>query len=585
MKDHPIWSDCKHCNRLGECQDPFPTSGHCPNPNDHQCTIPRHLCNAPEFSYLYMGLLDEDISVTSLFMRWRCGLIPTNEDFLSLREKAITFERENAATENTNEFFCLFREIIFEPILNIAGDFFAYQKNGEIPPTNPPVVEVLLGLQGNAVLMAHPTLLKEYERIGGEWSRWVLDIIKIYLWHLYGGKHLELDAKADDAFRIAFEEEWNNLLPYQDIFYGFRVIPKLSPEHFVRYLRLPHGDERIRIAVGNYFTHQATEYPHMITVLASRFTEVAFEKRLRLMYAPLIESLTEDILKNMSIHGPDRVKIRPDIQTEVWRQYEHFRKDFKFYFKPKNKKHPFGKLGIIDFSGNPQARQRFDQKMKNYGLSHTSDELAEVGFPYYLRQRFRKWINDVYPPDKVTPSELSLDAKSGVDEKEAIVDRITDDTNVNTDRNILIPQEPAAIGRLGTKWAGVSFLTIKQAADHYGIGVDQLRYLDRNGYYSVYRVEDVFDKPWPLKPRMRIYPLTEEAQREMRVAIARLKKKSSHLEGEEFDRKTAARMLKVSTSLLRKWEIQLNIKPRRKGRIVVYDRMLVNEIKKRKNLF
>lgn len=75
-----------------------------------------------------------------------------------------------------------------------------------------------------------------------------------------------------------------------------------------------------RGAVINYFSHQATKHLRLLSVLADGDkVREAFERRLRLMFEPLVGRTTRLALKNLEIK--EDAQAEQDLQAEVWAEF------------------------------------------------------------------------------------------------------------------------------------------------------------------------------------------------------------------------------------------------------------------------
>jgi hypothetical protein len=564
MIELPIWTDCRRCQRLKQCPTSFPANDQCAYPDDHSLGAEHTLVISPTFSNHYSRLLDKDAEIASVFHRWRRGIIPSDADFLLLRERALHadhFMKGDAP-------IFMIRDILHEPQSLMAQDYIAYY----LRPSNAPhdiynslrhVTEVELSALGLVVYNAWPLLIAENARMGSEWSRFVLDQVKLLLWHLLGCKHPDLSSLSDRDFRQRFEKEWKELLQYQDSFYGFRIIPKLSLKDMERYQALKHGNPEIRRAISIYITHQATEYPHLFKPYAPNITEVAYERRLRRLYDPLINAIVNQALNNIEATYQDRKRLRPDVLKQVEEVFLNARQNFSFYWEKSGQQRPAGKQGLVGFPQNSKDQAAIDELLKQRGIPFTSRDFMEVSFATYIRQQLRSWLNRTYGPDKPaeTPFSLQQTVAQGSMQLE---DRIAETAGAWDEANQVL--RPSIVATDGT-----GYFTIQQAAQYHGLTVDQLRWLDREGILPAQRVDQVFSLPYPQKPKVRIYPATEEMRKIIQTVKARLAKHSSHLQGEELDRNTAASMLGVPVTVLRKLESKGELNPPRRGRIVVYD--------------
>lgn len=479
----------------------------------------------------------------------------------------------------------LLQDIMLDALVNIIAGFASH--NLGIPTPRPeddptghlhlntlrPIMDKVLGCFGYVVYTALPVLIEANTKQGSDWSRLLIDQIRFMLWGLHRCKHIDFSGKSDSEFRRLFEQEWRELLQYQDGFYGFRVIPNISIQDMVRYQNTPHGDAIIRRAISAYLTHQATEYPHWIKPLSGKFTEVAFERRIRECYRPLVESLADEAMENLTAAERSKAsnhhtstnwqKMRNDVLEQLWQQYEAARDDYQFYWNAPGRQRPLGKIGFVGLQDVP-IKEKLDALMEQQGLPFRTRDISEVAFAHFIRERLRNWVESVYPADRPHYREVSLDSEQSGNGR-PLQEVLSGQSSWNADANTMHAPTSTVEGI-----DGIAYITIYQAAERAGMTVDQLRRLDKKGFLPCKRVKDVCQKPWTLTGGTRLYPLTAEGDRALQLAKARLAKHSSQLEGEEVDRKTAAKLVGVSPAALCKWEAQGLVQPGRKGKIVVY---------------
>lgn len=95
------------------------------------------------------------------------------------------------------------------------------------------LIQLVVAAFGAAVFFTVPLIIESCEKLGGEWSRCVLDHMRYLVFAIGGYQYLDLSKYNDKRFRTVFESEWKRLLQYSENFYGFRVVPKLSLEHLI----------------------------------------------------------------------------------------------------------------------------------------------------------------------------------------------------------------------------------------------------------------------------------------------------------------------------------------------------------------
>lgn len=557
---HPprfIWTHCRQCTRLRVCEDPFPASGRCPHPTDHVLGPVHDYVREPSQLEEYEAALAHDGVLASIYLRWVRGLRVTENDFLAIRARTVRGVDEDLAHEP----LALLADILGDHLVRVTDDFATYYR---LPDEQ--VLEQMSAAVAFAVKTAFPLVLSGTTRQGADWVRHLLDVTILRMWQQLVRRQLDTRHLDDPQFRVLFEREWEDLLRYQGNLYDFRVVPKLSYSDFVRYQGLPKGKPEIRAAISVYMTHQARAYPHFLKAWFGEVVEQQLGRRLRTMYTPLVEAVVDEALRNLHARGEAVTRMRADLLAEVWEEYDRNWQRFRFYWVHLRKRRPFGYYGLVDFIGNRRAQERFDQLMAGLGLEYRSHDVMEVGFALYLDRQLRRWSRKRYPPDPIPAPEQSLDEFIQEGDEERRGDQVADRGGWNADPEIYPREPPAIIGPDGTP-----YLNIQQAARRYGTTVHRLRRLDGRGTYRAVRAGELTGCATRLRADARVYAAIPEADRAVEIALSRASTHSSRLRGQELNRKQAAAFLGVPTSTLESWERSGKVRPRREGRVVVYD--------------
>lgn len=127
MIEQPIFALCRRCVFLSKCNAPFPASGKCPHPDQAQRGEEHPLLHQPMGSHRYAFLLAQDAQATSLFHRWRRGLVPTNADFEHLR--GLLYEGLGPRAEGVlvaDAVSALLKDILLDALTLLAHDIASY---------------------------------------------------------------------------------------------------------------------------------------------------------------------------------------------------------------------------------------------------------------------------------------------------------------------------------------------------------------------------------------------------------------------------------------------------------------------------
>jgi hypothetical protein len=344
--------------------------------------------------------------LASLFQRWRRGLPLSPRDFLYLREQA----RQARPGYLAPQPMLLLADLLGPHLVPLGTDFLRYYQLA--PPRVTAAFQAGLAF---AVSMASPEVLAATNHLDSPWTEHLVAVVRGWAWLYLQIGYLDTQALDDEAFRVLFEREWGRLQPFRGSCYDFRVIPRLSHDDFVRYQQLPRGNREIRRALSTYLAHQAKESPHLFKPWFPLAVDLAFGRRLRQMYAPLVEAVTREALQNLGATGTDRARLQTDLRAELWQVYDRSWTGFQFYWNYPSKERPFGDRGFVGFAESPRARELFDQLMAALGRPERSRDLSEIAFAHYINQRLRGWVARRYPPDPRPITTLSLEEPQGLD--------------------------------------------------------------------------------------------------------------------------------------------------------------------------
>jgi DNA-binding transcriptional MerR regulator len=514
-----------------------------------------------------------DAVAASIFERWRRGLAVTDADFLAVRARALEASGETAGAEIVPAVLLLLTDIMLPLTVRLWQDYTTYYELDSR--------EVLAGVFRAfqfAVRISGPEVIAASTEQGSDFARHIVDITRHTVWVDLRIAYLDTSSMGDDEFRKLFEREWGRLVPYRDVLYDFRVIPRLPLDAFVRYNRLPRGDRKIRRIVSNYLVHQAKEYPHIFKpwIDFTAFCNRVFFSRLQEIYELLVRKAARRAVSGQRTadrHLPEAVL--QDMLTEAERKFREDLAGFEFHFDYPGRKRPLGSYGLLGFAENPEARRLFDEMMRTLRMPYTSNDLAEIGFAHCIERRLTWWVAQMSPAEPYHPECLSLDAGVSMEDDDTTLgDVVAGSCGWQVNPDSAIEEEPSVAGP-----DGIGYLAIEQAARRCRVSVDQLRYIDRIATYKPLRAKEVFGKCCPLPRNMRLYPSTPEAWEQLRIAILRLKTHSSRLAGTELPRKQAALKLGIPVSTLRSWEKSGKLLGKRRGKMLVCDESYLERAK------
>jgi len=502
-----------------------------------------------------------DRELASIFCRWQIGKAIAEPDFLVMREKAVAAGLGLEAGPRW-----LIWDMLDDDLKSLHRDFQSYYQLDAVK-----VAWALQAAFDGALLAATPDIVTGFLEQGATWDRLVIDLTRQLLWGGLEIQFLTFDNLNNREFQIAFEKEWNDVLPYRDTNFGFRVIPRFSFDDIVRYQSFIHADPQIRSSLSCYMTHQALEAPHLLKLVSPDFTEVAFLRRLSLMYLPLINATVSQARRNLSIVY-SRKQEREAIRDEAIAAFDGFVQHFQFFWRPKQEQPAFGAIGILGLTENEAARKEIDQLLEDHGSTLRTQDMAVYAFAHYMQVNMRFWVKVRYPSDATAPRQKSMDESHGKEGKEQTLhDRVSSKKTWPMDPEAYMDEDPDLEGPDGT-----GYMMKRQAARRYGISEDQLVRMDKAGSLPAMRVKDVFPDGCDYPRDTRLYALSQEMDRQAEIAKQRAKTRSSHLSGQQLNRKQAAYFLEVKERQLRHLENSGAITPARKGTTLVYDDAALN---------
>ncbi len=550
-------------------------------------------------------------------------------DFLLLRQLALDHPDGSRSPS-----MVLLSDLLAANLAEIHADFVSYY--GLDPQAV--MYQMVMAFQW-AVQGSTPEVIAAAAERGVDWGIHICEVVKITVWVSLYSRYLDTDALDDHAFRALFEAEWARLMPYRGLRYNFRVVPRLSLNAFVRYQELRRGNSVIRQIISSYLAHEGKHHPHFIEHWAPLFGEVAFARRLRRIYEPLIRLTARHALDNIEASGADRERLLPDMLEQVRDAFDKAWEAFEFHVAYRGQPSPWGRRGILGLAEDPGFRETFDNYLQNEGAEElglvplsngaagegasvdagtgdgpvlVSTDLTPVLFSVFLRRRLIGWLQSTYPrarqqartqnlehslealgtkvshPGRSRLGDHHSDAHHSGDhhpddrspEDDSPAEATTDASGWNMGDNAIVPEVPAVFAPDGTR-----YWTVEQAARRCGATVRQLRYADRRGRLKALRAGQVSGAAYvqggvPPNPDLRLYPATDAMDTAARLVLARVAARAGDLTGEELTRTAAASLLDVSVDTLRSLEASGRIMVQRRGRTVVYTAQAIQQARK-----
>lgn len=206
----------------------------------------------------------------------------------------------------------------------------------------------------------------------------------------------------NELFVLAFEREWERLLPYSDVLYGFEVMPAFSPADIFRYLRLPFTDKKFKQLseataykqVMNYVSGMATFKP-----LPDSRIRAFYRNELCGLFTPLVEGEIRRVKnKRQFVLSDETLKI------ELRKTIKDLASNFEYFFATRNNIQK-GKLA-------GDGSWTFPLRGQLVKLGHVSEN-DEYPFTAYVTKKLRQRMKEYFADDLPRENAVSLDDETG----------------------------------------------------------------------------------------------------------------------------------------------------------------------------
>jgi hypothetical protein len=388
----------------------------------------------PRLEAQYYDYVSRDPYYRDLHARWILSIsplppLPGEEELYRLREDVLGIRgiAEPKTVVLSEPLFALLLDIcipFFEPLVGQALAYYSLPQK-----TDADVETAVQRAAYRALIMCDAGHVQEQRY--PDFITAFGDTFKLLFAVEIGFEHEALPVE-DAPFVQTIEKEWQRLLPRSDYLYGFEVVPELTPEAMLRYLRLPFENEDYRHLLKQRTYQQINNY---IVALATfkpvPYSEVTvhFRQELCALYLPLAESIAKRKAKKK-----EQIFSAEDILAIVREEIPKATAAFDYFYATKKSlgqgKQPAGSM-VFPLNNSYLAK-----------IGHLSSN-DEFPFTAYLEQKLEERMS-FYFADDLARSGISLDKESSDkdDEGGTLLDTIADGPGV-LDNRLHIPDYDA----------------------------------------------------------------------------------------------------------------------------------------------
>lgn len=511
----------------------------------------------------------------ALLRAWEEGQMLSDEQYLRLQDIATTQYRDPREDRAALWVAMLLLKHVWSVHVQAAHDYY--------PAQGAPGAEwqdlVLQAIRGALVVTTEEVTASDSAApVGSHFERLFGDALKYILWGLWRAPTVKLPLQ-DAAFQTDLEFEWKGALCFGNGLYGLSVIPCISVTDLLRYQELGGRDPVVSRGIAEHFMLMLGTFPPLVQLLFPRFGELAFERRLLIMFEPMVKRYAGRAFRRAAMAGDAADIDRERLRGEFMSALESALDTYEFSYGKATG--PEGVAGMLGLSADPEPRRRVGEALEHLQLAQTVRDITPVGIAHYVKARMDAHLREAYPvPGREKRRAVSLDAAGHEplarqaevgDEAEAegsVWDSIRDDD----DREWLGETGTEIPDVLACEVDGVKYLYADEMARVCGVTSHQLRHWDRSGDLPARRLGEVAPSP-PGSPEAadwRVYPWTPEMIVTVRaLAAAKAARRGGMAEG-EFSRAAAARVLGVAAKTLKRWERAGIAQPQRREGKPVY---------------
>lgn len=397
--------------------------------------IPKMLAMAsftakPELEDLYGDGITRNPKHFGWYQKWVLSRNPfpfaalSENDWYELRKDIFGLADDPTAwSGSANRALLLFLLDVLSPLTNpLMGKWFTYygikanaiKRRGDYHPVEQAAIAALvLCTPQNIKVEGYPDFINAF-----------LDKFKFLFADEIGAKQKTLP-KEDERFVKAFEKEWVKLYPFSDDLYGFEVIPAVSYEDMLRYLKLPFRKkifssltkEKIHQQVINYIVALTTFKPVPDTDIREHF-----RREIPKLFRPLMESIAEQARwRNKPREGNiSYLPSKKELVSIMEQRLRSLLRDFNFFYATQTtmeKEIETAERKKKDLAPTPIRIFPLNGRLVKLGHIAAGDEYP---FTDYIASALEKIMQE-YMPKNIAPAYLSLDNTMGTnDDGEAV---------------------------------------------------------------------------------------------------------------------------------------------------------------------
>jgi len=393
------------------------------------------------------------------------------------------------------------------------------------------------------------------------------DALKYILWGLLRGPLLRLPL-GNDEFQEGLESAWRATLRFGNGLFGLSVIPAISVTDLVRYQELGGRDKVVSRGIAEHFMLMLSTFPPLVQMVAPQFGDLAFRRRLSVMFAPMVKGYAWRALRREKMLGDEADARREHLRGEFEAVLRNAIESYDFtYGKTVG---PEGVAGALGLSADPEMREHVEAALEHLELPQTVRDITPVEITHHIKARMEARLREAHPvPAREQQFGQSLDEErqASPTEREALEDDEALDVDAEDEDGDLGPEyeaadddrdwlgETAAPVVIACEADGVRYLYIDEMARRCGVSSDQLRRWDYTGDLPAQRLGDVDPASGDAgTAHWRAYPETEEMISRIRALASAKKRRRAGKAGDEFCRAEAARVLGISAKTLKRWE-------------------------------
>ena len=509
-----------------------------------------------------LGLVSANDELTDLLCAWERGDLLSDEQYLRLRDIAIT--RYQDRRHEVAAFWVAMQLLahVWGQCRRDAAKYYpidAFPRKAINAASRQAIRGALVVCRDDIVAADEASPVRsKFERLFG-------DAFKCILWGLLGGPRMQMPAE-DDAFREAVEVGWAEVLGYGNGLYGLSVIPMIPTLDLVRYQELGGRNRVVSRGIAEYFMLLLGAFPPLVAHVVPQLGEVAFRRRLGIMFEPMVKRYAWEALQREQALGDGSDTRRVGLEEAFREVLAHALDSYDFTFG--KEVGPEGVAGMLGMSADPELREQVAAAMAHLQQPQTPRDITPVGITHYVKARMDERLREAHPArppehglsvsisEPTRPADdLSLEKVLSSRKKtpDALIAGLSGDRDC--DRDWLGTSAAEVPDVVACEVDGVIYRFADEMARACGVTTDQLRRWDGLGDLPAQRLADVDpSKAGTPAANWRVYPHTGETVGRVRQLAVEKAARRGKMADNEFTRAAAARVLRITAKTLGRWE-------------------------------